>query len=403
VVTGAGIVTALGLGWSANAEGFFAGRSGFGPVTLFDTTRHRARQAAEVRFPDDFPADRLPARRVARMDRAARLLLLAAREAVGSAQLAPDTVPGPLPVVVATTSAGMNSGQAYFHHALGHPLSRHGQAVRLDDYFVPRHFRDLAEDLGLRGPHTALANACASGSNAIGHAWELLRAGRAVCAVAGGYDALSQLVFAGFDSLQALSTTCCRPFDRHRDGLGLGEGAGLLVLETLDHARQRHAPILAELAGYALATDLHHLTQPHPEGRAAVASMTGACTIAGLRPADVGYINAHGTGTPLNDIAEAHAINAWAGDAAPGLAVSSTKSSVGHLLGAAGAVEAVVSVMALRRQQRPPTATLQEPDPACRFRIVREPETADGLEAVLSNSFGFGGSNATLAFRRWHD
>lgn len=356
-----------------------------------------------MELPEDLDPGRLSARRLRRMDRAARLLLLAAREAVASARLEPRRISDGVRVVVATTSAGMNSGQDYFDHALATPGSRRGQLTRLDDYFVHRHLRDLAEDQGLRGPVTALANACASGANAIGHAWEWLRSGRAHCVVAGGYDALSHLVFAGFDSLQALSVTTCRPFDRERDGLGLGEGAALLVLETEAHARLRGAPCLAELAGYGLATDLHHLTQPQPDGLAALASMRAACATAHLAPAEVDYVNAHGTGTPLNDLAEARAIQAWAGDAVERLAVSSTKSSVGHLLGAAGAVEAVVCLMALQGRWLPPTSTLRDPDPACQIPLVRAPREAPHLEVALSNSFGFGGSNATLAFRRWHE
>lgn len=403
VVTGAGVVTALGLGWAANARGFAAGTSGFRPVTRFDVSRHRCRMAAEVDLPGEDSGGRITGARWRRMDRAGQLLLLAAREAAGQALL-PERVTGePTPLVVATTSAGMASGEEFFRRAKSQPGSRRGQAVRLANYFVTRQLREVAEDLGLPGPFVALSNACASGANAIGHAWELLRFGRAEIALAGGYDALSELVFSGFDALQALSTTMCRPFDRDRDGLGLGEGAAVLVLETLEHARRRGARVLGELAGYGVATDLHHLTQPQPEGKAALASMDAACRAAGVGPREVGYLNAHGTGTPLNDAAEAHAVNAWAGGDAEGVAVSSTKAAVGHLLGAAGAVEAVVSLMVLREQWLPPMPGLREADPVCRFPLVRAPRRAGNVEVVVSNSFGFGGSNATLVFRRWHD
>jgi 3-oxoacyl-[acyl-carrier-protein] synthase II len=192
----------------------------------------------------------------------------------------------------------------------------------------------------------------------------------------GGYDAISELVFSGFDSLQALSPTTCRPFDAHRDGLALGEGAGIFTLETLDHAKARGAEILGEIVGYGAATDAHHLTQPHPQGDAALASMRGACEAAQVAPENIGYINAHGTGTPLNDSAEAAAINRWAGQRAATLPVSSTKSSVGHLLGGAGAVEAVICLMALREQFLPPTSTLETKDPACTFPVVSRPTEA---------------------------
>jgi len=200
--------------------------------------------------------------------------------------------------------------------------------------------------------------------------------------------------------LQALSPTQCRPFDAHRDGLALGEGAAMLALETRDSAKKRGAEILGEITGYGAATDAHHLTQPHPNGDAAFASMTAACESAKLAPDKIDYLNAHGTGTPLNDSAEAAAINRWAGAHAKNIPVSSTKSSIGHLLGGAGAVEAVVCLMALREQWLPPTSTLQTPEPLCEFPIVREPRDAR-LEFALTNSFGFGGANATLILRRW--
>jgi 3-oxoacyl-[acyl-carrier-protein] synthase II len=259
---------------------------------------------------------------------------------------------------------------------------------------------DLAEALGFSGPIIIIANACASGTNAIGHAWELLQHGRARRVLAGGYEGLSQLIFSGFDSLQALSTTQCRPFDANRDGLMLGEGAAVLALETLSSASERNATILGEIVGYGAATDVHHLTQPHPQGDAALAAMKAACRRAGVSPESIGYVNAHGTGTPLNDSSEAAAINRWAGSRAGTLPVSSTKSSIGHLLGAAGAVETVICLMALSGGWLPPTSTLKAQDPTCGFPVLRKPMDAK-VEYALSNSFGFGGANATLIMRRW--
>jgi 3-oxoacyl-[acyl-carrier-protein] synthase II len=207
-------------------------------------------------------------------------------------------------------------------------------------------------------------------------------------------------VFAGFDSLQALSPSSCRPFDAGRDGLALGEGAAVVTLETLESAAQRGANIIAEVCGYGAVTDCHHLTQPHPQGSAALESMEKACRVANISPTQVGYINAHGTGTPLNDSAEAEAINRWAGPVAGEMRVSSTKASIGHLLGAAGAVEAVVCAMALQEQWLPPTTTTENVDAACQFQLVREPTQAK-FDYALSNSFGFGGANASLVLRRW--
>jgi 3-oxoacyl-[acyl-carrier-protein] synthase II len=206
-------------------------------------------------------------------------------------------------------------------------------------------------------------------------------------------------VFAGFDSLQALTTTQPRPFDACRDGLALGEGAAVLFLETLERACCRRAPILGIIEGYGTANDLHHLTQPHPEGDAALEAMQSACRQAGVKPEDIDYVNAHGTGTPLNDAAETRAILRWAGSRAATLAVSSTKASIGHLLGAAGAVEAVVCLMSLCEQWLPPTTVIREPDPLCTFDLVREPRRSP-VRRVLTNSFGFGGANASLVFSR---
>ena len=397
VVTGAGIVTALGIGWRPNAEGFRSGRAAFRPVSLFDVSRQRVKTAAEVDLPGKLPPLRLNGRQLARLDRPATMLLLAAHEAWEQAGWEPG---GQIPLVLGTTAGGMALGEAYFRQAVSTPQHKRAQPTRTLYYQCQTQGRTVADALGFTGPVTIVSNACASGANALGQAWELMRRGQAARTLAGGYDALSQLVFAGFDSLQALSPTVCRPFDAGRDGLALGEGAALVALETLDSARRRGATILGELVGYGSVIDCHHLTQPHPEGDAALAAMACACESARVTPGDVDYVNAHGTGTPLNDSAEARAIRRWAGDKAANLPVSSIKASIGHLLGAAGAVEAVASLMALCEGWLPPEPALEKPDPACNFPIVREPRDAT-LNVALSNSFGFGGVNATLIFRRW--
>jgi 3-oxoacyl-[acyl-carrier-protein] synthase II len=395
-VTGIGIVTALGLGWQANAQGFRTGRTAFRPITLFDVSRQRVKVAAEVDLPERLPDCHLSSRRQARLDRAGRLLLLAALEAWGQANLdrASD-----VPMVLGTTSGGMGMGEAYYRQATREPTRRRSQAARVVEYQAQRQGVEVAEALNISGSITIIANACASGANAVGHAWHWLRLGRAKRILCGGYDALSQLVFAGFDSLQALSPTCCRPFDARRDGLALGEGAAVFVLETWEEAARRGANVLAEICGYGAASDVHHLTQPHPQGDAALASMTKACREAGIGPGQVGYLNAHGTGTPLNDSAEAAAIGRWAGARATTLPVSSTKASIGHLLGAAGAVETAICIMALREQWLPPTCTHENTDPACNFPVVTRPQDAS-IEYALSNSFGFGGANASLVLRK---
>jgi 3-oxoacyl-[acyl-carrier-protein] synthase II len=396
-VTGAGIITAFGAGWNINAEGFRSGRTAFRPVTLFDVSRQRCQIAAEIDLPGNLPPNRLSRGDVRRLQRASRLLLLAGAEAWNQSGWTPD---GRLPLVLGTTSGEMCLGQEYLRQALQTPFCFKRQAERVTHYLVQQQGINLANALGVEGEILSLSNACASGANAIGHAWQLVRDGRAQRVLTGGYDALCHLTFAGFDTLQALSPTPCRPFDARRDGLTLGEGAAVLALEDLSSAQRRGAEILGEIIGYGTIMDTHHLTQPQPEGNAALAAMRTACASAGITPEEIDYVNAHGTATPQNDAAEAAAIQAWAGPRAATLPVSSTKAGVGHLLGAAGAVEAVVSLMALRGQWLPPETSLQNPDPVCCFPIVRQPVDAK-IKTALSNSFGFGGANATLIFRRW--
>jgi len=397
VVTGAGIVTALGAGWNINAAGFRDGRTAIRPVTLFDVSRQRTKIAAEIDLPDTLPRVNLSQKKLRRINRATRMLLLAAHEAWTQSGWQPQEN---LPVVLGTTSGEMLLGQDYLEQAVRSPRHFKKQATRIAYYQVQRQGLDLCETFGFQGPVTTISNACASGANAIGHAFEMLRSGRAEKVLTGGYDALCQLTFAGFDSLQALAPTPCRPFDAERNGLTLGEGAAVLTLETLAGAEKRGAEIVGEIIGYGAATDTHHLTQPHPEGNAALAAMNAACASARVSPEQIDYINAHGTATPQNDATESAAINRWAGTHAKDLQVSSTKAGIGHLLGAAGAVEAVACLMALRGQWLPPETSLNQADPACHFQIVREPMDKK-IELALSNSFGFGGANAALIFRRW--
>jgi 3-oxoacyl-[acyl-carrier-protein] synthase II len=395
LVTGAGIITAMGQGWTANAEGFRAGRREVRPVTLFDVSRHRVKTAAEITMPKSIPTGRLRPNAIRRLDRATQLLLIAADEAWQQARLEGTKE---MPVVLGTTSGGMSLGETYYRQAIERPHAASCQPTRVLHYLSQTQAMVVEEAFGFQGPITIIANACASGSNAIGHAAELIRSGQCEIVLTGGYDALSELVFTGFDSLQALSPTQCRPFDANRDGLALGEGAAVLILESEAHARARGAPVLARLSGYGAATDCHHLTQPQPQGNAALQSMKLACADAGLTPRQINYVNAHGTGTPLNDSAEAAAINRWANGAAGGISVSSSKACIGHLLGAAGAVEAAVCIMAIQGQWLPPM-NIHEADPACNFPLVRTPTNAR-VDHVLSNSFGFGGANATLILSR---
>ncbi len=393
VVTGAGLVTPMGAGRGANSAGFRSGRAAFREVTAFDVSKQRVRTAGVADVPDE-PSAGIGRKWWRRMDRGSKLAAMAAAEALESARLAG----GNIPWIVGTSAAAMPTGEAYYRHALATRGGRALQHRRVETYQAQHAMTTLGRELGVTGPLRIVSNACASGANAIGHAFHLVREGRAERVLAGGYDALCQLVFAGFDSLQALGPSGIpRPFDAARDGLALGEGAGFVVVESRESAESRGAPVLAEIAAYAAATDVHHLTQPHPEGDAALATMTAACAMAGVAPREIDYINSHGTGTPLNDIAEGRAIQRWAGEDVGGIRVSSTKSAIGHLLGGAGAVESVICLLALEGQFLPASLHVREPDPVCTFDLVREPHEAN-VRRVLTNSFGFGGSNASLIF-----
>ena len=397
VITGAGIVTALGVGWKANAEGFRSGKSAFRRVSQFDVSRQRVKTAAEVDLPKALPCARLGLRQVSRLDRAGAMLLLAASEAWEQAEWEPVD---DLPLIFGTTAGGMSLGEAYFRQATQFPERHRLQASRAVYYQPQVQGRMVLDALGSDGSITIISNACASGCDAIGQAWGLIRGGRIPHALAGGYDALSELVFSGFAALQSLSPTVCRPFDAKRDGLALGEGAAVVALESYERASRRGAMILGEVIGYGTSIDQHHLTQPHPQGNTALAVMRQASGTARVAPEDIDYVNAHGTGTPLNDISEALAINHWAGARAATLPVSSTKGSIGHLLGGAGAAGAVVCLMALREQWLPTQAAFETPDPACGFPIVHEPQDAR-VGLTLANAFGFGGVNASLIMKRW--
>jgi 3-oxoacyl-[acyl-carrier-protein] synthase II len=393
VITGAGIHTSMGAGWSANAAGFRAGRTAFRAVDLFDVSRQRVGTAGQAEMPDRPMLPGLTRRDWERFDRGTRMALVAAEEALSQAG-----VRGEMPVCIGTSAGAMPIGEEYFKQALA-GRSR-GQLARVETYQVQRQLTRMMAALELGGPLRIISNACASGANAIGQAFHLIREGRAERVLAGGYDGLAQMVFAGFDALQALSVSGIpRPFDAARDGLAIGEGAGFFLVESLDSAKARGAEILGTVMGYGAATDIHHLTQPHPMGDAALVTMTAATRMAGLEPGQIDYINSHGTGTPLNDVAEAGAVARWAEDAVAGVKLSSTKSSIGHLLGGAGAVEAVICLMALQGQWLPGNLNVREVDPVVNFDLVREPREAV-VRHVLTNSFGFGGANATLVMGR---
>lgn len=395
-ITGAGMISPMGNDAHTHLAALRAGSTHFREIDFFDVSRQRVKTAGVADLPEDLGGYALTPREAARLDRGTRLLLHATAQALSVANLTDIAIETPF--VVGTSAGAMPIGEEFYKAATAVPNKRNGQFSRVEHYQPQRQSGTVQRALGFRARTQIISNACASGANAIGHAFHMIRSGRKSMAIAGGYDALCQLVFAGFDSLQALSLSGIpRPFDAHRDGLALGEGAAMFVLESEESMIARGAIPIVEICGYGMATDLHHLTQPHPEGTAAVRSMTAACKEAEKQPSDIQYINSHGTGTPLNDIAEANAISDWAGEDAKNIAVSSTKSAMGHLLGGAGAVESAICMLALKHQCLPASLNVREVDPACRFDLVREPRD-ETLNVVLTNSFGFGGSNATLIF-----
>lgn len=395
VVTGMGMAAPLGGSVAECWTRLLAGETARAPVTLFDVSGCRCREAAQAEIPA-LPG--LPAKRS--LARASLLAIAAGREALAQAGLLSSNlraVRSDIPISVATTAGGMAFGEEFLRKTLRQ--EKRGRLRLLDGYQPQRQALDLREFLGLDHGTTILANACSSGANAIGHGAELIRKRHADCVLTGGFEALTELTFVGFDCLQALSTRDCRPFDVHRDGLMLGEGAAFLVLENEEAARERGARILCRLSGYGHSTDLHHLTQPDPQGTALVAAMQAALKQAGITPSAIGYLNAHGTATPMNDGAETAAYAAAFGPELSTLRVSSTKAALGHSLGAAGAIEAVLAILALQEGQAAPQINTRDPLPEIEGRLV---QIGDRLETshVLSVNLGFGGSNAALVFAR---
>lgn len=396
-MTGLGAVTPLGTDLDTTWRRLIAGEDGAAPVQLFDVAGCRCKIGGTALLP---ALPHIGAKKLKRFSRAGRLALPAVRAALGDAGLLDADGQcrlSQMPISVSTTGGGMSFGEEFMRALLAHEKAR--------NYFLVSHYPaqgqmlDVQDDLGFSGPITIIANACASGANAIGHARDLIRAGAAECVLAGGYEALTELIYVGFDCLQAMTTDRCRPFDRQRNGLMLGEAAAFLVLESETHARGRGARILCELSGYGHSTDLHHLTQPHPQGLALVRAMRMAFADAGLQPEDVGYINAHGTATPLNDASECAAFSELFGNGASPVRISSTKAAIGHTLGAAGSTEAVFAVQALRTGRLPPQINLREPEPAVAGKLVVPGESRPRMRAAMSVNLGFGGSNAALIFK----
>jgi 3-oxoacyl-[acyl-carrier-protein] synthase II len=407
VVTGMGCLTPIGVGVPAYREGLKNGTSGAGPITRFDASKFRTRFACEVKGLD--VEAHIPRKEARRMDPFCHYALIAADEAVADAGIDfSQTNKDRCGVVLGSGIGGLTT----FAEEMGAFVKGDG-TPRFNPFFIPKMIIDIAPGhismkYDLRGPNYSCISACATATNCIIDAFLLLRMGLADVMLTGGSEAaVTEVGIGGFGAMRALSernddpATASRPFDKDRDGFVLGEGSAVFVLETLSHAQKRDAKIYAELVGVGMSADAHHLTAPEPEGRGAIAVMNNALRFAGIRPEDIDYINVHGTSTPLGDVAETKAIKAVFGPHAFKVKISSTKSMTGHLLGAAGAVEAVAAVIAIHDQFIPPTINHFTDDPECDLDYTFNRATPHPVRYALSNTFGFGGHNATVIFKRF--
>lgn len=406
VVTGLGGISPLGLDVSETWQGLLAGRSGVGPITKFDPSDHASKIAAEVK---GFDAEkRIDRKELKKMDLFISYAIFASFEALEQSGLVIDDQNAERVAVVVGTGMG---GLPYIEQ-YAETLFTKGPR-RVSPFFIPMVIANLASGhvsilTGAKGPNSCVVTACATGTHCIGEALRMIQYGDADAAIAGGTEStITALGFAGFNAMRALSTRndeperASRPFDKGRDGFVMGEGAGVLILEEMESAMARGANILAEVAGFGMSGDAYHITAPPEGGTGAAQCMRSTLKDAGLAPDDVSYINAHGTSTQFNDLFETQAIKTVFGDHAYKLAVSSTKSMIGHLLGAAGGVEAVISVKSVMEDRVPPTVNYEDPDPECDLDYVPNEARETSVEVALSNSFGFGGTNACLAFRKF--
>jgi 3-oxoacyl-[acyl-carrier-protein] synthase II len=408
VVTGLGVVAPVGNTLEEYWEALLAGRNGIGKITRFDPANHASQMAGEVKGFD--PHQYLERKQAKRMDRFAQFALAASFQALSDANLEiNDLNAEQVGVVIGTGIGGLKVLEDQQEIYLNRGPSR------CSPFMIPMMIANMAAGLtaihvGAKGPNSCPVTACAAGSNAVGDAFRLIQRGEAQAMICGGTEAaVTPLGVAGFASAKALSTRnddpehASRPFDRDRDGFVIGEGSGILILESLEHAQARGAKIYGEIVGYGMTCDAYHMTSPTPEGTGAARAISLALKDGNLTPADVSYVNAHGTSTTTNDITETKALKKALGKSAYEVTISSTKSMTGHLLGGSGGIEAVATVMALAHNKIPPTINLTTPDPECDLDYVPNKAREVTVNCALSNSFGFGGHNITLAFKKYFE
>jgi 3-oxoacyl-[acyl-carrier-protein] synthase II len=406
VVTGVGLLCGVGIGTEEVWKALLAGHSGIAPITLFDASRHPCRVAGEVKNFD--PLQWVEKKELKKMGRFIQFALAATDFALKSSGL---KIEGEL---ADCTGVYIGSGIGGFDVIeREHKELLKGGPRKISPFFIPASIVNLAAGhvsirIGAQGPNSATATACSASAHAIGDSYKIIARGDADIMICGGTEAaITPMGVGGFTAMRALSTRneepqrASRPFDADRDGFVIGEGAGMLVLEALEVAQRRDAPILAELVGYGMSGDAFHITQPEENGAGAYRVMEATLRDAGVKPEQIGYINAHGTSTPLGDKVETIAVKRLCGDHATRIPVSSTKSMTGHLLGGVGGLEAGITVLALRDQTLPPTINQEKPDPECDLDYVPNQARKAEVEYALSNSFGFGGTNAALLFKRW--
>ena len=407
-MTGVGLVSPLGIGTGANWEALCAGQSGIGPITRFDSTQFSARIAGEVK--DFNPLQFVDKKDVKKMDVFIQLAIAATDFAMQDAKLKVS------PEHAVRTGVFIASGIGGFTTIeREHKALLEGGPRRISPFFIPAAIINLAAGqvsirFGAKGPNSATCTACSASAHAIGDAFEIIKRNDADVMIAGGSEAaITPMGVGGFAAMRALSTRndepqrASRPFDKDREGFVMGEGSGVIILEELEFARRRGASIYAELVGYGMSADAFHITAPSEDGDGGVRVMQAALNSAGIEPSQVDYINAHGTSTPYNDKLETLAIKRLFGEHARTVAISSTKSMTGHLLGAAGGLEAGITVLAIRHQMIPPTINYETPDPECDLDYVPNVKRARKIEYALSNSFGFGGTNGALLFKRFDE
>jgi 3-oxoacyl-[acyl-carrier-protein] synthase II len=396
VVTGLGAVTSIGTNVSDFWQNLLEGVCGIRPLSLFDASAYRTQTAAEVR---DIPDDFLTAADKRRMSRADRMGLAAAREALAQAGLDPSAEdPTRIGVILGGGTSGLLDSEEVYEKWLHGRRARPSRVLNhLPDAITDR----VAQRFGLEGIKSTITTACSSAANAMGYAFDAIAGNLADAVVTGGSDVLARLTYGGFNSLRSVDPDPCRPFDRERRGLSIGEAAGILVFEEEEYARRRGATVLGEFLGYGVTSDAFHMTAPDPSGVAGGRTIRAALENAGVNPADVDYVNAHGTATPQNDSAETAALKSALGDRAREIPVSSIKSMIGHCLCASGAIEAIATVLTVREGRIPPTIHYEHPDPACDLDYVPNEARERPVRVALSNSFAFGGNSSVVVLGRY--